>query len=200
VLSSKEWEEADRFEEELHVENTAVLETAIFDVAHADDILKADDTPFNRRTFVRVLFSAFEAILYSKQRLLLGLIQRDWDRVHRWSNKKMFNPGSAKISYGELVALSETDYQVENGGKVKSQPRFALFLGKLRLVLDSERKFYGNPSPINYSDVGWQRFQEAQQIRNRLTHPRNAGDLEVSDDELKIVLASRKWFAEAAYF
>ena len=61
---------------------------------------------------------------------------------------------------------------------------------KVSVVLDPR------PPPaisIDYSDARWSAFKRALKVRHRVTHPRPARDLDITDDELADCRASVMW-------
>ena len=50
---------------------------------------------------------------------------------------------------------------------------------------------------LDKSSTGWVDFKKAIEIRNRITHPKNAASFAIDDSELNAVERARQWFADS---
>jgi hypothetical protein len=101
------------------------------------------------------------------------------------------------LSAGELALLHEIEYQLEDDGSVGVRARnFQPFLKQLRFTFAVDFKLQQKANPIDYSDSGWEALQFAYKARNRIAHPKQIGDLEVSDAEIDAARKALQWFAD----
>ena len=57
-------------------------------------------------------------------------------------------------------------------------------------------KVCGKDTKLNVKGPGYDAFEEAREIRNRITHPTSAERLKISQGEMEIVENAGKWFVE----
>jgi hypothetical protein len=95
----------------------------------------------------------------------------------------------------EAGALSETSYTVDREGKIHSQPRFISLLAMFRVTTRIAQRL--NPDlVVKFSDRGWQAVRDASTIRNRITHPKRARDLELTAADASRCLEGFFWMLE----
>jgi hypothetical protein len=132
---------------------------------------------FWRRNYTRTVFACVEGTVFGLKSLVLASI------------------GTVNLSFEEVMFLQERSYHITEQGQVRSENakintlanvRFTFFMLVKALELEDR-------SP-DYSGNGWVQFRQMQRIRDRLTHPKNAAELDVSDSELHIIDAGYSWF------
>ena len=106
----------------------------------------------------------------------------DWsrhDERHRW--------------FLELCALSNVSYRINDKGELQSERSNTPLRNRALFVLNMCARATGTEqSPRD--EEGWGEFLEATRIRNRITHPKNQQDLEVSEREYDVVVRGLQWF------
>lgn len=132
---------------------------------------------FWRRTGIRMIFAQVEGITYALKRVAL-------------SKGKGLGSG---FTAAEWVLLEERGYSLGRGGKVVEDKLRLRTLPNLRFALDMFIKGFGLEMEIDYGVEGWAALDRAVKVRDRLTHPKSPGDLEVSDEELGDALAGEVW-------
>ena len=155
------------------------------------DLLAANDTPFARRTYLRSLsfFALVDGALSAERRI-----------VREYLAEQENPPGwLGALTFAECVLLEEETFEIDDDGTVKARRRnFPPFKNHLRFTLQITGKyFYRKPGEVDYGGIGWQSFQIAHEIRNRITHPKNPDELLISDEELTNVKEAERWFEEA---
>jgi hypothetical protein len=155
--------------------------TLASDTAKTSEVLRNDvlecvvelvnsDTPKNRRTLVRAIFAEVESSIYLFRRLALNPQEPE-----------------AELDASEKAFLKEEQHEISEHGEIRVKQYFGRFLANFRFVIRMYMKVNGLNKAIDYSGSGWNALQKATKIRNRLTHPREATDLEVTDDEIEII-------------
>jgi hypothetical protein len=97
--------------------------------------------------------------------------------------------GGAEIALdeSEKALLKEEDYEIGEKGEVRVRPYFGKFLPTFRFIVAMFIKVNGLQTVIDYSTGGWDALQKSIKIRNRLTHPREPIELEVTNDEVELI-------------
>ncbi len=134
----------------------------------------------NRRFYVRAVFSLIEAVVEQHKRLLLDLVVRE-----------MIN-----LPPGVKEALAEKAYFVKENGTVGEREQYLQLERKLRAVYQAAAEAFEQPLQTTFGDHGWQSFQAALDIRDRLTHPKTFEDCDVDEGDLETVDQGHTWFRE----
>jgi hypothetical protein len=132
----------------------------------------------NRRFYVRAIFAFIEAIVEQHKKLILELAEK---RI-------------VTLPKGAYEALSEHIYNVKDNGEIFPQFKYLQLQRKLRAVYKIAGKAFGEPLNINFGGKGWESFQSAIEIRDRLTHPKSKEDCTVENENLDIVESGANWF------
>ena len=151
------------------------------DVSECAKQLRDNDTPFWRRTLVRTVFSMIEAFNVSvADKAITALV----------------NPRNRKYNISALILLSGRDFRIaKNGDITSSNSRHPLlnFTGFLIRTLAKA----GNVRKHCLGQHGWNDFQKAVAIRNRITHPKTKGDAEVSDEDINALMSGVTWYVNS---
>jgi hypothetical protein len=105
--------------------------------------------------------------------------------------------GRCTVSPAELYVLLEKSYYVDKG-VVKDKDSSATLAQNIRFGLEIAARTHGISQRPDYGDTRCESLQRAIGVRNRVTHPKTAADLEVSDEELADIDASWAWFFDAS--
>jgi len=137
-----------------------------------------DDEGMARRLYVRSIFALIEALVERHKLLLLQLAE---------THVITLKPGVPE-------ALSERVYTVKDNGTVADRDQYLQLLRKLRAVYRAAAEGFGAPLKVEFGGRGWQAFQDAINIRDRLTHPKTYNDCHVSGADLDTVDKAEAWF------
>jgi hypothetical protein len=150
------------------------------DLVACEEWLAKSDSQFARRTFVRASFAFHEAIIYWLKSLVIdGLASRALK--------------SGNIEITKLMLLQDNSYRPNKRGKIDSDANRVPLLNFCAFTLRSAAECARvDPDPW-FSDNGWEQFQIALKIRHRITHPKRAEDLDITDDEMGAVRESHRW-------
>lgn len=140
-----------------------------------------DDEEMARRLYVRAIFARIEAIVEQHKRLLLHLANRV----------------AITLQSGVREALSERVHAVKDNGAVTEREQHLQFQRKLRAVYRAAGEGFGEALAAEFGDQGWQAFQAAIVVRDRLTHPKTFEDCQVSEDDLNAGLSSAPRFVQS---
>jgi hypothetical protein len=92
------------------------------------------------------------------------------------------------------LALQELSYSVSPSGELSEQTRWLPLLTAVRLLVSQALSISPEIS-VDYSRSGWSSLRRAIDIRNRITHPKAARDLAVSEADLDLVASGLSWLA-----
>jgi hypothetical protein len=147
-------------------------------VAWLKIIAGGDSSQLVRRAMVRSYFALVEGTLYRMRRFAL--------HAHALSG--------IDLGCDESVALNELSYSIDDKGDINSRAQFVPLTNSLRFTVKILGRALNQPLSFDYSDSQWQAFRASIDIRNRLTHPKNANDAQVSNDDIDTIKAGSDWF------
>lgn len=130
-----------------------------------------------RRVYVRAVFAELEATLDMYAQFLL-LTERD------------------ALQLEERLLLEEREVQLDDRGDVKSRQAKINLRSRIKFVFRMLVTYSGVDPIPNYQDNRWSELQESINVRDRLTHPKLAKSIEISDDELAALSRGWAWFDE----
>lgn len=150
------------------------------DLAEARQLFRFATHEFAARTMVRTMAAEFEAKLYLLQQLLLQLHRKD----------------SINLKPEEIVLLQGQTYAIGHGGKVISSPKFLKFQDSLLFTAHVWSRCYKHTVFANTSDPRWQHVLTYLKVRNRLMHPKQRADLDISEAEIESLNRAQDWLRE----
>lgn len=156
--------------DDLQKTTNIVFEDA-FRIAQA---LGTSDDPWLRRSYVRSIFAAIEAITFGIKRVTLQMSK------HR----------QIKLDVDELERLKEV--RIDSYGK--PQKRFLPFSDNIKFAFNVFAKVHGFHCVAQFGDSGWQAMLEAVSVRDRLMHPKSSQDLEVTARDIGRVQQAAHWY------
>lgn len=152
-----------------------LLDDARYSAQHFQQEL---ENQFWRRTLCRNTFAAIEGIMFRMKQLALKA-----HVVH-----------SVQLTLGEKALLREETYYIQKNGKVRSTPNHPSLTYNVRFAFRVLAKATNCSFSLDVAGQGWEHFVTAYKVRNRLTHPKLADDLEVSNTEMSSLMAASSWF------
>ena len=158
----------------------AALRVLFGDVGAAADLSEIEDTQFARRAWVRAAFALIEGnlnlmanvILLAEERKEITLQAKDFEILRQ--ERHTSDENGVKVVRLKFVPIRD-----------RVAPLFQLFAG-----------LYGKSFRVNKDTPGWMHFKDAIELRNRITHPKDAASFTISDDDLNTVRKAREWFAD----
>lgn len=144
--------------------------------------LNSDDSQFWRRTYVRTLFSFFEA--------MNSLLKSKAVQAACSGDKESFNATRIEL-------LGDYTYRINKNGTLDQQEHRFPFVNYTAFILRCLAE-ESNVEASFFSDNGWAEFQKAVQIRHRLTHPKKDKDMDISDSEMDSVHEASRWYFNAS--
>jgi hypothetical protein len=160
--------------------DTAIDELAS-DVEKALAMLQQKDTQFNRRLYVRSLFAYLEGFTY-------------WIRQNAIEIDKIVFRKFGAMDWERHLLLHEDLPTIADNGKIERQRQKTSFKNRFAFSVRAYAEIVHCKDNL-FSDNGWRQLQDALKVRNRLTHPKQSSDLDVSDDDVKACQEGYTWFA-----
>jgi hypothetical protein len=103
--------------------------------------------------------------------------------------------GEVTLTTQDVELLLEERRSTDATGTVVTRPKFVPVRDRITPVIELFASIYGSSFKPDKSTTGWERFLRAMELRNRITHPKNASSFDIADSELDDVSAAREWFA-----
>jgi len=150
------------------------------DVKAASALSRDNDSQFIRRAYIRSVFSMIEGNIFQMKAIIL----------------KAFEDGRITLSLAEQALLREESYELANNGACKVQQKFIHLQQNIKFTLALFARMYGELFEPDTSAHGWDSFNTAIKIRNRITHPKSPGEFNIMDNEIPIIEEAIAWFAD----
>ena len=125
---------------------------------------------FRLRTYIRTFFALVEGTSFVVKQLALTMHEHE-----------------PCFSEGELSLLRELTYELDDRGNVRGRPRYLGTADNIKFIVKSVTKAFGLQSNILFDGEGWERFKELIDLRNRITHPKDAASLKIIESDLIII-------------
>ena len=154
----------------------------IDDVQQNRNQIETNDSPLNRRNYLHSLFSYYEFSLSTLRERTAQLIISSYE----------FN---GHLDIHELYALMDNTVRLSDNGHIKLDNNRLPFLSLAAFTLKTYAKLINFEKAV-LSDHRWESLCKSIKIRNRITHPKLDTDIEISNDELKIIYDGWSWWIE----
>lgn len=136
---------------------------------------------FSRRMVIRNFFASVEGTVYAFKQLYL----------------RIAHVNQIDLSTAETAMLNDELYRVDDRGNTKTKTATIRTADNVLFMLRMLSRSTGSEEiKIDFSGAGWQAFQRSIKVRNRITHPRNSGEMELSGPEIDDLVEAGNWFRE----
>lgn len=139
----------------------------------------SDLNQIERRSVVKSVFSYVEAVAYALKQEVLE--------------------ADADIEPEELPFISEKEYYLDASGRIASRKMKLSFKSNTIFAFSLYARKHGVPDTLDRDAPGWSLLCSSCDVRDRLMHPKTAGDLIVSDQEIAQCLRAYQWFDDAVF-
>ncbi len=156
-------------------ELTAIL---ISDVVAAKSRQQHEDTQTARRELIRAQFAAIEGLVWLSRQHITD-IARQMD----------------ELTDDEASALAEKSLSIGSDGKITVQRKFITTPAAIKFLARLARRICHEPV-LELSNAGWPKLNDATHIRNRITHPKDAADMQVEEGDLAASEIAFSWCFE----
>jgi hypothetical protein len=143
------------------------------------------DYEYHARQLIRAIFAYIEAVTFS---------------MKAWSAGRCME-ADIDITPQERYFATDTEYELNDRGEVVETTAKISLARNIRFALAINRKAHRINEPFDASVEWWSCLKQAIRVRDRLTHPKMPGDLDVSGDDIVNALKAKAGFeAEALRF
>lgn len=157
----------------------AELLSAIDEGAQIDSGIDAD-YEYHARQLIRAIFAYIEAVTFS---------------VKAWSAGYCMD-NNIEITPQERYFATDTEYDLNDRGEVIETVAKISLARNIRFAISIHRRAHGVSEPFNASIKWWSCMKKAIRVRDRLTHPKLPGDLDVSGEDILDALKAKTGFEE----
>ena len=137
--------------------------------------------------------TAYEFFARQLTRAIFAYIEATTFSVKAWSAGYCLNHGIS-ISPQERYFATDTEYDLNDKGEVVEAVAKISLAKNIRFAISMNRKAHGVPEPFDPSIEWWSCLKQAIKIRDRLTHPKMSGDLDVTGGDIVKVLKAKDGF------
>lgn len=150
------------------------------DTNWAERQMEREDCQYTRRAYVRSVFAMIEGTLWVLKQTVL--------------NAPAASDGKKPFTLAEYALLSETTFHLKNNGEPTETPKFLRLPDNIRFTFAVISKYFGRELEVGVRTSSWQDFLASHAVRNRITHPKNPGEFEVTDAEILVCKRTTAWF------
>lgn len=140
-------------------------------------IIQDDDNQMYRRAYIRSVFAFIEGLLH---RMKLTAAH--------------FGGSMGTLSVEELIMINGVSFDVDDKGEVLTKSVFPKFLNNVKFGFKVFSKSFGSSFELNLGGNGWQSLRDAVKVRDRLMHPKEASNLQLTDTEVMAAKNAFDWF------
>lgn len=142
---------------------------------------------YSKRVLIKAIFAFFEGHLYAFKQVVLT-----------FENLKNLIPNAkesqiAPFTEEERANLEGFTLRTSSDGEVRKH-RLA-FKEDMKSVMQIFYRAIQQRNEADFSE-GWTQLMDAQKIRDRITHPKIAEALKISDKEMETAIAGHDWYRE----
>lgn len=150
------------------------------DAHWAEQALDKQDNQFTRRAYIRSIFAMIEGSIWVLKQTVI--------------HAPVSDGGIKRLLPGEYALLSDMTYELKSNGQIKEQTKYLKLPANCRFTFDVLAKYFRSEFNLGVGTVAWDNFLAAQEIRNRITHPKTVSEFEVSDNEIATCKEACSWF------
>lgn len=155
-----------------------LLKVMLQDVDQALDRAQLQDTAGDRRNLMRTIISAAEAVSWVFRGHVLAIA------------RELEDPDPLVE-----LAFAEASFSVSERGEIIEQARYVSLTAMIRLIVRVAQSIRSDLE-VDFGTNGWQSLKSAIQARNRITHPKSAADLTITDAEVEMARAGFFWLLD----
>lgn len=160
-------------------------------------LLRYDKNPqdqFSRRAYVKAVFSYIEGHLYQFKQFMISL-----ETIMSPCKIPVGNFRIALFTTAEVHILKERSYIAKSNGTAEERFSAISLQDNIQFTYHLLEKTLEINFRLDCSGIGWQALQKAQNIRNRITHPKKSADLIVSDQDIVVVGNAAHWYEQTTH-
>ena len=153
-----------------------VMQPLFADLRSSLNGLERVDHLFWRRVYIRALVATIEADIFQRKKLALAGHELE-----------------PFFTTEEMAVLKEEQYSVKSNGAIQTSTKFISLAANYRLSFTLAGRLIGTRFKLDVSGSEWDDLLRCIEIRNSITHPRSAQDLEISKEDVTRAQRVSKW-------
>lgn len=154
-----------------------LLAVLAIDVISSIARIGESDTMTHRRELVRSVAAALEGL--------------HWNLRESVAANSFF---LLRLTSIERAALEGETYQIGTKGDIRPQPAFIPLTTSTRMLFRIVKQM-DEGFEMDLGGKGWAALKKTIEVRNRLVHPKGAGGVKVSDQEMNEAIEAFVWFS-----
>ncbi|HEY1188030.1 MAG TPA: hypothetical protein VGE74_10255 [Gemmata sp.] len=151
------------------------------DVQAAAKLSEMRDTQFSRRAYIRAAFALVEGNINLMAEVILDASSRM----------------EVGLAPKEIEILRQERHTSDEAGLPVVRVKFVPIRDRIAPVFEMFSRLFGKCFKLDKCAAGWVDFTTAIELRNRISHPKNAASFTIDDSELDAVERARQWFADS---
>ena len=163
---------------------TRRIQKLLEDACEAENYLKNNNSQFAKRAYIRSTFAYMEGTIWLFKQLIVQTV---------FQSKAVTNP-LRLLSIAELGLLSDVSYDLKDNGESYEQQKFLPISKNLRFTVSIMNRFTRGSIDLQTDSKTWDHFNKTIKVRNRITHPKNAGEIDITDEEIQHATEVCNWF------
>lgn len=160
----------------------ALYNGLIADCERAEEARRACDDPYSRRVTIRALFAMIEGLSFSMKDVVRTALNEFPEVVAKLGFKR-----------SDIAILYEESYGLNDKGSAKARPSFLRLIPNLRFAMSSYARIFTVKWEPDCNTVGWRALNNLVDVRNRITHPKDPNDLQITDDDMSTFIQGGAW-------
>jgi hypothetical protein len=156
-----------------------LIERLVGDSARSAAAVNRRPVAYHRRQYFRAAFALVEGTLYGMKQVTLEASEQF----------------GVSLSLPERALLAEEAYELKDNGTIRIRASYPKFPSNLRFAFATIGKAHKCAIPLDIDATGWAQLLASVQVRNRITHPKQPNDLDVTDAEVQALQAGLEWFS-----
>jgi hypothetical protein len=142
------------------------------------------DYEFHARQLVRAIFAFIEAVTFSvKVRAVEHCLEQKRD-----------------LSEAERFLAIDLEHELSEKGEIVERRAHIRLAANIRFSFALQEKALGTAEKFDASTAWWSCLRAATKVRDRLTHPKLPGDVDVSGDEITTALSAYEGFCKQVMY
>ncbi|MGA2801715.1 MAG: hypothetical protein ABSE97_05015 [Verrucomicrobiota bacterium] len=141
---------------------------------------------YSKRVLIKTIFTFFEGHLYAFKQVVLAFEYI----LHPLKN---LVPGAKE---SRMVLFTKEERAMLKGFTGKEYKHHLKFKDDIKSAVQIFYRAIQQQNEVDFNSTGWTQLMDAQKIRDRITHPKTAEALKISDEEMEIMIAGHDWYRE----
>ena len=157
---------------------------------------------FWRRTTIRTAYAMVEGLNNFLKQWAYSYHERNIRSMHhrfRVLNIPYPSPIFAQLQpEADLLLLLEKTVVLNDAGKSRFKDSFSTMEQSIRFMFFMTSRIFQTNHLPDYNQQSWNDLKQGVNVRNRLTHPKTAADLDVKEGEIEMIGRGCQWYMDAA--